>query len=218
MPIDLLIDRLSVGLKPVRRRTVGVDAAVVGAICLAELALFLGLGFPGLGAMRPDMPVAMRHPSFWWKLAALALIAVASGLVALLSFDPARSPHRGLRGVVAIAAACLAVGWGLDAGRDGWTALLARLDWHQGVRCMLKMVLLSIPAALGLGVLMRRGAPTSVRGTAWAVGIAAAAWGGFVFVFACPSDDPLYVAVWYGAACLPVAGSARLLLPRLARW
>ncbi len=213
MPTELLIDRLSTALKPVRRRSVGVDGALIGVLCLAELALVLGMG-----AMRPDMAAAMRHPSFWWKLAGLALIAAASGTVALRSFDPARSPHRGLRGVMAIVAACLAVGWALDAGGDGWTALAVRLDWRQGVQCLVKMVLLSIPAALGLGVLMRRGAPTSMRATAWAVGIAAAAWGAFVFVFACPSDDPLYIAVWYMAACLLVAGSVRLALPRLVRW
>ncbi len=205
LPIESLIDRLAAGLRPVRRRTIGTDAGIVAAICLGELVLFLGLG-----AMRPDMPVAMRLPSLWWKLSALAAIAAASGTVALLSFDPARSPHRGLRGVMAVTAACLAVAWGLDAiGHHGWTELLARLDWQQGV---------SIPAALGLGVLMGRGAPTSPRGTAWAVGIAAGAWGGFVFVFACPSDDPLYIAVWYTVACVLVAGAARLALPRLTRW
>ena len=213
LPIETVIDRLSAGLKPVRRRSVGLDATVIGVICVAELALFLGMG-----AMRPDMPVAMSHPSFWWKLIGLALIAAVSGTVALLSFDPARSPHRGLRGVMAIVAGCLAVGWALDASRDGWTRLAARLDWHQGMHCVVKMVLLSIPAVLGLGVLMQRGAPTSMRGTAWAVGTAAAAWGAFVFVFACPSDDPLYIAVWYLLACLVVAGAARLLLPRLTRW
>ena len=213
MPTDSLIERLTVDLKPVRRRTIGGDLGIVAAICLVELVLFFWLG-----AMRPDMPAAMRQPSFWWKLSGLATIAAASGTVALLSFDPPRSPRRGLRGVVALAAALLAVGWGLDAGRDGWAALLARLDWQQGVQCVTKMVLLSVPAALALGLLMNRGAPTNLRGTAWTVGIAAAAWGAFVFVFACPSDDPLYVAVWYTVASLLVAGAARLLLPRLARW
>ena len=50
------------------------------------------------------------------------------------------------------------------------------------------------------------------------VGLAAAAWGAFVFVFACPSDDPLYIAVWYSVGCGIVVLSSRLILPRLARW
>jgi hypothetical protein len=49
---------------------------------------------------------------------------------------------------------------------------------------------LSIPPAVALGVLVRGGAPTDRAGTAFAAGLSSAAWGAFVFVFACPSDDP----------------------------
>ena len=57
MMSDPLIDHLARDLKPVRRRTAGRDAALLGLLCLIELALFLGMG-----AMRPDMPVAMEQP------------------------------------------------------------------------------------------------------------------------------------------------------------
>ncbi len=213
LPHQLLIDRLAANLKPVRPRTNTRDGLLVGGLCILELALFLLLG-----AMRPDMPVAMRHPSFWWKLASLGLIAAVSGTASVASFHPAVSPRRRMRWVLAIVVACLAVGWALDAGRTGWASLDARLDWRHGVQCFTKMVLLAFPAVAGLSVLMRRGAPTDRSGTAWSVGIAAAAWGAFVFVFACPSDDPLYIAFWYMAACLSIAVVSRLLLPVLARW
>jgi hypothetical protein len=49
-------------------------------------------------------------------------------------------------------------------------------------------------------------------------GLAAAAWGAFVFVFACPSNDPLYIAVWYSLGCGIVTAISRLVLPRLSRW
>ncbi len=213
MPNDSLIDRLAADLKPVRPRTDMRDGLLVGAVCLLELALFLLMG-----AMRPDMPTAMHHPSFWWKLTSLGLIAVVSGSASVASFHPAGSPRRGIRWVLGIVLACLAVGWGLDAGSAGWATLDARLDWRHGVQCLVKMVLLALPAVAGLAVLMRRGAPTDRSGTAWSVGIAAAAWGAFVFVFACPSDDPLYIAFWYMLACLSIAVVSRLLLPVLARW
>ncbi len=96
--------------------------------------------------------------------------------------------------------------------------LLARLNWHAGLQCTYKMVLLSIPAVIGLTVLMRRGAPTDIRRTALLSGLAAAAWGAFVFVFACPSNDPLYIAVWYSLGCGIVTAISRLVLPRLSRW
>ena len=119
--------------------------------------------------------------------------------------------------MVATVAVCLAIGWVIDAERTGVSTLAAQADWRAGLECVYQMVLLAAPAVVGLGVLMRRGAPTDIAGTCLAVGIAAAAWGAFVFVFACPHDDPLYIAVWYSVGCGLVTGFARLVLPRLAR-
>jgi hypothetical protein len=213
MPNDSLVDRLVSELKPVRRRSIMRDGLVIGVICAIELGLFLVMG-----AMRPDMPMAMEEPSFWWKLGSLGLIAMVGGGVAVLSLDPVTSPRPGLRWLVVIVAVCLAAGWIVDASDAGVAALADRLNWLDGIQCVYKMVLLSVPAVVGLGVLMRRGAPTDTAGTALAVGIAAAAWGAFVFVFACPYDDPLYIAVWYAVGCGLVTLFARLVLPRLTRW
>jgi hypothetical protein len=213
MPDDPFIGRLVSDLKPVRRRSAKADVLIVAALCVVELIVFLGFG-----AMRPDMPMAMGAPSFWWKLGSLGLIAVVGGVVAILSFDPATSPRRGLHWLAILIVLCLAVGWVIDAARDDLPSLTARLNWRQGLECVYQMSALSLPAVAGLGLLMRRGAPTDTGGTALAVGIAAAAWGAFVFVLACPSDDPLYIAVWYAVGCGLVVSLARLLLPPLTRW
>jgi hypothetical protein len=65
---------------------------------------------------------------------------------------------------------------------------------------------------------MRHGAPTDTKGTALLIGLAAAAWGAFVFVFACPFDDPLYIVVWYSVGCGIVTVLSRIILPRFSRW
>ena len=213
MRTDLLIDRLTSDLKPVRHRTALTDGAVLAVLAVIELGLFLSTGF-----MRPDLPSAMCMPSFWWKLISLGLIALVSGSITVLSLDPVRSPRRGLRWTAALLGVCLAFGWILDASRNGFSALYTRVDWLDGLQCLCKMVVLSVPAVIGLGVLMRRGAPTDLDGTALAAGLAAAAWGAFVFVFACPFDDPLYVAVWYSLGCGVVTFFARYTLPLLTRW
>jgi hypothetical protein len=213
MLTDPLIDRLTSELKPVRRRTPWRDALALVVLCGVELGLFLVMGM-----MRFDMPMAMHLPSFWWKLGSLGLIGLVSGTVAILSLDPVRSPRRGLRWIAALIALCLASGWLLDASRDGFSTLISRLDWVDGLQCLFAMVILSVPAIIGLGLLMRRGAPTDRAGTALAAGLTAAAWGAFVFVFACPFDDPLYVAVWYSIGCGVVTLFARFTLPRLTRW
>ena len=213
MQTDQLVDTLASGLRPVRRRTVAGDALVLGLVFAVELALYLALG-----AARPDMNVAVHEPSFWWKLISLGLLAGIGSLVAIVSFDPVASPRRGLFAMVATAAVCLAAGWGIDAARDGWPSLSTRLDWRDGVQCISQMVLLSVPPIVGLGYLMRRGAPTDPAGTALTAGIASAAWGAFIFVFACPYDDPLYITVWYVVGCGLVSIGARAVMPRLTRW
>jgi hypothetical protein len=213
MTYDSLINRLTEDLKPVRRRRLGMDLTIVAVICAVELVLFFALGFA-----RPDMPMMMKQPSFWWRLASLGLISLISGTLAILSFNPVYTPRRGFRWLALVVVICLAFGLFINAGPVEIATIIQRLNWTNGLQCTYKMVLLSIPAVIGLGVLMRRGAPTDTRGTALLVGLAAAAWGAFVFVFACPFDDPLYIAVWYSVGCGIVTVLSRVVLPRLSRW
>jgi hypothetical protein len=213
MRTDSLVYRLSQDLRPVRRRSIAREAVLLLLLGVVEVAVFLGMGF-----MRPDMPVAMEAPSFWWKLTSMGLIAVLGASVAILSADPVRSPRRGLRWILVCIVAILASGWLIDASENGLADLVRRLDWSQGLQCVWKMIALSIPPAVALGVLIRRGAPTDRAGTALAAGLSSAAWGAFVFVFACPSDDPLYIAVWYTLGCSIVTIVGRAILIRLSRW
>ena len=213
MSHDTLVERLAQALPPVRPRRVGIEAAILAGLFAVELGLFLGIG-----ATRRDMPHAMDHMSFWWKLTSLGLIAAIGAPTAILSFDPTRSPRRGLRLVLVAVALSLASGWAIDAlGQEG-PALIARLDWRDGLTCVWKMVALSLPPLVGLGLLMRRGATTEPEASALAVGLAASALGAFVFVFACPKDDPFYIAIWYAVGCGLVTLIARVALPRLTRW
>ena len=213
MRTDSLVDRLSQNLRPVRRRSVRREALLLLLLGVVEVAAFLGMGF-----MRPDMPVAMEAPSFWWKLTSMGLIAVLGAGVAILSADPVRSPRRGLRWILVCIVVIFASGWLIDAAGNGLADLVRRLAWTQGLQCVWKMVVLSIPAVVVLGGLVRRGAPTDRSGTALAAGLSSAAWGAFVFVFACPSDDPLYIAVWYTVGCSIVTLLGRAILMRLSRW
>jgi hypothetical protein len=213
MRTDSLVDRLSQELRPVRRRSITREALLLLLLAVVEVAAFLGMGF-----MRPDIHAAMEAPSFWWKLASMGLIAVMGAGIAILSADPVRSPRRGLRWILICIVVIFASGWLIDAAGHGLADLVRRLDWTQGLQCVWKMVALSIPPAIALGVLIRRGAPTDRAGTALAAALSSAAWGAFVFVFACPSDDPLYIAIWYTVGCSIVTILARAILLRLSRW
>jgi hypothetical protein len=213
MGTDSLIDRLSRDLRPVRPRSILREAVILALLGAVEVGVFLALGF-----MRPDMTAAMSAPSFWWKFVSMGLIAVLGAGIALCSIDPTRSPRRGLRWVLICIAIIFATGWLIDAGQSGLSHLLVRLNWHQGIQCAWKMIALSVPPAIALTFLIRRGAPSDQTGTALAGALASAGWGAFVFVFACPSDDPLYIAVWYTAGCGIVTLIGQLTISRLARW
>ena len=213
MSFDSLIDRLADDLTPVRRRRPWVDMLTVAAIAGMELALLFAVGFAHMSVHR-----LMTEPTVWWRLASLGLISVLSGALAIRSFDPAYSPKVGLRWLALVAGICLTSGL-LTGGLPGGLAGIARrLDWTSGAGCAYKMALLSVPPLIGLALLGRRGAPTDLRRTPLLIGLAAAAWGAFAFVFACPFNDPLYITVWYSVGCGIVIVLARLILPRIARW
>lgn len=213
MSTDPLIDRLATDLRPVRRRTPWRDAAILLALGIIEVAWVVTTGL-----MRPDMPHAMHMPSFWWKTAGLAAVSAISGVTALLSLSPTHSPRRGLCIVGGVAFLMLGLGWMVDALQAGPVVLWHRLDPAHGLVCARKIVELSLPVALALGLLARRGASVDSRGTAWAAGIAASAFGALIFALACPFDDPLYLAVWYLSAGVVVTLATRLVLPLLTRW
>ena len=216
-PPDPLIDALVADLGAVTPRRSTQEAALLAGLIMVEGILFLSLN-----ALRDDMPRALASMAFWWKAGSLGLLALIAAAAMLVSLDPATTTARRLSGLwralALVAPLALALGWLIDAGASGRAALLARLEWREGLDCLANIGLLSLPLVLALAVLMRRGAPTRPDHTATAAGLAAAGFGAFVFAFHCPHDDPLYVAVWYGGAVLAVTGLARTILPRLARW
>lgn len=213
MRTSAFVEMLSGDLTSVRPRSFLRDAIILSVVAVVELVAFFASGL-----MRPDMHHAMHMPSFWWKMTSLGIVAVVGATVALLSADPTRSPRAGLRWLAICIAVIFATGWLVDSMHDGFAQLLRRLDWEMGIQCTWKMVVLSVPFVVALGVLLRRGAPTDRFGTSLAAALGSAAWGAFVFVFACPSDDALYIAVWYSIGCGIVTVIGRSILARLVRW
>lgn len=213
MPIEMSIDRMVADLRPVRRHSLAGDAAVFASVAISELALWLLLGFA-----RPDFALASHGPVLWWKLVSLGLIAYAGSAAALASLSPEITPRRGLGRIAAGIGLALVAGVTLIAriGIEG--SLVARLDWPDGLMCLWKMAALSVLPAAALAILVRRGAPTDPGGTALASGLGGAGWGAFVFAFACPSDDPLYIIVWYVVGCGLVTAVSRVVIARVARW
>ena len=213
MRLDSLIEQLTEDLAPVRPRRLWLDGAIVALIAAVELALLFAIGFARL-----DMHRMMTQPTMSWRLGSFSLISVVSGWLAIRSFDPTYSVRGALRWLLLIIAICAVCGMFLSGAPAGVVSIISRLDWRSGVDCASKIVLLSVPPLVGLAPLGRRGAPTDMRRTPLLVGVSAAAWGAFAFVFSCPFNDPLYIVVWYGIGCGLVTLVSRFVLPRFARW
>ncbi len=213
MKLQALIDELTEDLAPVRPRRLWADVAIMTLIAVLELALLFAVGVAHL-----DMHRMLTQPTMGWRIVSLGLIAVLSGFTAIRSVEPAYSARGPLRWLVLLIAVCVVSGMFMGAMPRDLAGVIRALDWPSGVDCAAKIILLSIAPLAALAVLCRRGAPTDLRRTPLLMGLAAAAWGAFVFVFACPFNDPLYIVVWYGVGGGAVTLVARLVLPRVARW
>lgn len=215
MKTDRLVDELVADLRPVRSRSFTKDLLLLAGIIVVEFCVFLLLA-PNHGHEAGAMD---SMPSFLWKLVSLAVLATASIAVALRSLDPTRSTSRGLAVIAVLVALTLLAGWAVDAMTvRPQETVWQRLQIADGVECLLSILALSIPPIVALGWLMRRAAPTNLRGTALAIGIASASVGAFLFVFACPHSDPFYVMIWFMLSGAIVAGLGRLVLPLINRW
>ena len=212
MQTRTLIDHLSRDLKPVRPRTFFSDARFLVILFVIELGLYLSAGM-----FRPDIAFAIHLPSFWWKLLSLGLIGAVGGTATILSVDPTGTSRRSLRFILGLVAMSFLSGWFFCMPH--WLPLPAsRLSPMQGLHCVYTIILLSIPFTIGLGLVIRRGAPTDLECIASTAGIAAAALGPFIFTFACPIDDPFYIAVCYSIGCGAVLICSRRILKYIAHW
>jgi hypothetical protein len=216
-PADPLIDGLIADLQPVALRRWAREAALLLLIGAVETLLFVVSK-----GLRPDIAQAIVATAFWWKAITAGAIAWLALKAALLSLDPAATMRPRLSrlwmALCAVLAAALVTGLFIEPSAREGLGMADRLQWREGLDCMMTVAFLSIVPMLALGLLMRRGASVQPARTALAAGLASAGFAAFVFALRCSHNDLLYVAVWYGGAMIAVAGLARLALPRLTRW
>jgi hypothetical protein len=209
---DALIQDLSAQLVPVQRRSVRREAAALLALGAAELAIVLMSG-----VMRPDLGRVILSPYMAWKIGSLAVLAVASCVVAIRSFAPSASLRRGLALLPVLAGLAMIGGAFVTNAADSSRSIMDRLMPAHGILCAVSIVALALPVMALLGVQMRRAAPVRPTQSAWVSGIAASTCGALIFTACCPMNDPLYIIVWYSLGIAAVAAAARWLLPRRFR-
>jgi hypothetical protein len=209
-PTDELIRRLAAQPAVAAGHRAG-PAAAAGLGLLAAAALTAA----GIG-VRHDLAAALAAPALPLKLLALAGLA-ASALAAIRWLcRPGSAPGAGaVLGAAAAAALAAAVAAALMAFVAGSAATPPAAVV---VACMVRIGIISVPAAILIFAALRRSAPVRPALAGAAAGLLAAATGALGYAIACPLDDPATVAACYGGSLIGLAGLGALAGRRLLAW
>ena len=212
---DPLIDTLAAGLEPVRRRRFSHWIAIGVGAGLAVGALVFWLA-PDL-AVRPDIDTAIFDIPFWMKLAFTVTIAIV-GSFGLLRLVRPSGRSKALMWIPPAIWAVFALTAALDMAMHPVDLWAARILGATALRCVTYIVLISVPILAVLTLVARRGAPTELTQTGWALGLAAGGIAATIYALGCPEASPAFLIVWY-ALGIVLTGAAGALSGRyLLRW
>lgn len=186
---------------------VAFPAAALAAIA-ASLAVVLALAGP-----RADFLVIAGSWIFLFKATAMLLLAGGS----LVLVRAAAIPGRAVKPVFALAPALLFLAVNALADRSGVSLLGARPPLSALI-CVGTIILASLPALALILAAMRRGIPTRLRQAGFFAGMLAGAAGALGYTVACVNDGAAFVALWYLAAVLIVAGIGAAAGPKSLAW
>lgn len=213
MRTDDLIAALAADARPVVRgraeRRFAASVLVAPVVVLALMLVALGT--------RPDLATAATLPMFWAKLAAPAVVALATACLLLrLGHPGARVGHwpvLALAPMVLLFAVGMVVLW--RAAPAERLPLVMGQTWRE---CLFNVGLLSLPALLLAFAAARQLAPTRPALAGGVAGLFAGTVAGAAYAFHCPELEAPFLAVWYlGAMLLPAAAGA-FLGRRWLRW
>lgn len=213
MRTDALIAALSGDLRRVPRgaamRLIVCGIVGGGIVTLALVAGWLGL--------RPDLGSAMLGFAFWMKVIYTGGIGVVAGGATVHFAHPEAERPRWLAwGVAPVGLlAVLALAELASAHGSEWTALWQGQSWRV---CTRNVVILSLPIFAALILAFRRLAPTRLRLTGAAAGMAAGGAAATLYGLHCPEVSAVFVLIWYSLGMLAAGAIGALAGPRLLRW
>ena len=205
---SLASDITSVALHSVARRV--AIGLVVGAAATMSMVVFV------LG-VRPDLAIAVHGVAFWTKWIYTASLGVGGILATshLARPDAPRSRAYWLLLVPFIVLAVIAYSELLHAPHDQWLDIWLGRSWHV---CSTLVLLFSVPIFIGLLWSFRRFAPTNLRATGAAAGLASSACAATLYCLHCPEASASFVLTWYTLGIGSATAIGALLGPRLLRW
>lgn len=207
-------DDLITALAMDRERSGPAVARAMGAALAAGVLVSLAVFLVALG-VRSDIGAALLSWRFDVKLA-IAAVAVTAALVDCLRWI---GPERRNAPALSVVALLLLVVWvGIELAAVPPGEWYSRVVGTNAVVCLVSIPALSLAPLAALLWVMRSGAPASPAWAGAAVGGLAAACGAALYATHCFEDSPLFVAIWYSLAALPVIGLGAFAGSRLLRW
>jgi len=186
-----LVDRLVQETQPVRRLwSVPARMAVFVALAGSVVALVLAL------AARPDIESKLAARTFGAELVLLCIATAYTGLLALRSAVPGRSPSR-YESVVAVTLAVAAAIFSCAEPLD--TTIPVGTFLGIGAACAARTFAFALIPWLLLMAAIRRGAPTRVRAAGAYAGATALLLSTTILRAACPQDGVLHWLLWHFA-------------------
>jgi len=184
-----LVDRLVQETQPVRRLwSVPARLAVFVALSGTVVALVLAL------AARPDIAAKLADATFTTELLLLCVATTYTGLLALRSAVPGRSPSR-YEAIVALALVVAIALFSCAEPRD--TATPLGTFFGIGAACAARTFAFALLPWLLLMAAIRRGAPTRVRAAGAYAGATALLFSTTILRTACPQDGALHWLLWH---------------------
>ena len=211
MDTNQLISVLSRGAGPapassVPRRLIPVSAA--GFVASALLSTIL-IGILPAGSF--------LLPITWVKLGYAFALAVAAGLLTAALAKPVSRLGRAGKLLLAVVGGMLLVGLAFFALVPGnvKSAAVFGQTWRS---CSWTLMAFSLPALLGILLVLRTLAPTRLKQAGWASGFLAGGLGALGYALACPESSPTFVAIWYTLGIFLTGLIGRLIAPMALRW
>lgn len=90
--------------------------------------------------------------------------------------------------------------------------------FETGINCLSYSLIGAASTAVPMVMWLRKGAPTAPVKAGWLTGVASGGLGAFAYSLHCPSNDVIYIGLWYGLAVGISALFGRLIVPSLIRW
>lgn len=153
----------------------------------------------------------------WVKLGYAFALAIAAGLITAALAKPVSRVNRPSQFLLAVVGAMLLIGlvfFVLIPGNEKGAAVFGQ-TWRS---CSWILMAFSLPALLGILLVLRTLAPTRLKEAGWASGFLAGGVGALGYALACPESSPTFVAIWYTLGIFLTGLIGRLIAPRALHW